>query len=489
VQYPTTNANFIFFSDVHLGSDLVQHVRPWTVSRLKQMARIDRDLAAMLDHYRTERDPERPWRLVIAGDLVDFIGMNIAPAQGSELWAHLNAEERELGLGSTEEMAAAKMRAVAERHSHAFTRLAAFVAEGNSLVLVRGNHDVDFHWQAARSAFVEALRERAPEGASLEGFEDRIEFCPLFYYEEHLFYVEHGHQFDPMCSYHYPLEPVSPLDPRRISWAFSDILLRFVCRPTPGLSSEGHDGNGFMHYLGIAWSLGFRGGARLFYRYVRAIARAVRGWWSHLGEGASKIRDAHERNMKELAQQKRIGLERLKALSALWPAPITRELMGVFRSVFVDRIVGAALLTLIVTAAFVFLPLPWAIGAAIFAATLCVAYLWRSARRRVHDVEPEPAMRRAARKIAELFPTRFVVMGHTHVPRMEALDAVTTYVNLGGWAVDDLDGHAHEAPRTHLVIRWIDGEPVARLYRWKTGLGPLLCERSHGASEPVGSAA
>jgi UDP-2,3-diacylglucosamine pyrophosphatase LpxH len=488
-MHPSTNANFIFFSDVHLGSDLVQHVRPATIPRLKKMARIDRDLAAMFDHYRAERDPDRPWRLVIAGDLVDFIGMSIAPAQGSELWARLTAEERELGLGSSEEMAAAKMRAVAERHSHAFGRLAAFVAEGNSLVLVRGNHDIDFHWQAARGAFVDALKERAPEGASLEGFDERIEFCPLFYYEEGLFYVEHGHQFDPMCSSHYPLEPVSPSDPLRISWAFSDILLRFVCRPTPGLSSEGHDRTGFGHYLALAWSLGIGGGFRLFYRYLRAISHALRRWWGHLGQRAARVRETHERNMKEFAEQKRIGVERLKALTALWPAPITRQIAGVLRSVFVDRIVGVALLALIVGAAFLVLPLAWAIGVALFTGVLLLAFLWRSARLRVHDVKPEPAMLRAAHQIAKLFPSRFVVMGHTHVPVMEPLDASTTYVNLGGWAVDDLDGNHEEAPRTHLVIRWIDGQPVGRLYRWKTGLGPLLCERFGEPSAAAGHGA
>jgi hypothetical protein len=98
-------------------------------------------------------------------------------------------------------------------------------------------------------------------------------------------------------------------------------------------------------------------------------------------------------------------------------------------------------------------------------------------------------------------------MGHTHAPIMEAVGNGATYVNLGGWAVDDLDEHhgdahadqddqrdstvaqdapapaqtvngsaphlqareraqAKRAPCTHLVIRHVDGQPRAELRRW-----------------------
>src|SRR5690349_22680790 len=51
--------NYLLFSDVHLGADLVQHARPWTISRLRQVLRVDRELSAMLDHYREHSEPSR----------------------------------------------------------------------------------------------------------------------------------------------------------------------------------------------------------------------------------------------------------------------------------------------------------------------------------------------------------------------------------------------------------------------------------------------
>jgi hypothetical protein len=69
-------------------------------------------------------------------------------------------------------------------------------------------------------------------------------------------------------------------------------------------------------------------------------------------------------------------------------------------------------------------------------------------------------------------PARYVVMGHTHKPVMEALTPTSTYVNLGNWTVDLLDDHAPKAPCTHLVIRHdAAGRPVATLCRWETPAG------------------
>src|SRR5688500_5342857 len=97
---PTNSMNYLLFSDVHLGGDLVQHARPWTVSRLREVLRVDRELSAMIEHYRRHAEPGRPWTLVIAGDLVDFVGMSISPRTDSPLETPLTEEERTHGMGS-----------------------------------------------------------------------------------------------------------------------------------------------------------------------------------------------------------------------------------------------------------------------------------------------------------------------------------------------------------------------------------------------------
>ncbi|MEM9190457.1 MAG: metallophosphoesterase [Myxococcota bacterium] len=456
--------NYILFSDVHLGADLVQHVRPWTISRLKQVANIDRQLASMIDWYRERADPEHPWRLVIAGDLVDFIGMSIAPGVDVEL----TAEERELGLGSTASHAAMKMRAVAERHALAFERLAAFIREGHSVVLVRGNHDVDFHWESAQRAFIDALHSRA--AAPDPEFDSRVEFYPWFYYDDGLLYVEHGHQFDSMCAYDHLLAPVSPRDPRRIAWSFSDILLRTVARPTPGLSSDGHDSTGMLHYLALAWSLGLHGCAKLLLRFFQAIKKAFTRWQHDLRSDVP--RREHDSRMVELAARMRVRVEKLNQLSGLWASPVTRRVEAILRSLFLDRVLMATVVVALLLCAALALPWGYAAGASACLFVGAVPLFRRSSRLRNDEVNPVLAMKRGADRIAELFPTKFVVMGHTHTPEIERLKSGATYVNLGHWGVDDLDGEAEEPPQTHLVIRWVDGAPEAEFLRWDRVAGP-----------------
>jgi hypothetical protein len=95
-------------------------------------------------------------------------------------------------------------------------------------------------------------------------------------------------------------------------------------------------------------------------------------------------------------------------------------------------------------------------------------------------IDQRAALLRGAQAVAKLMPARFVVMGHTHAPAMESIAQGVTYVNLGGWAVDDLDveGVVAAAPCTHLVIRHVDGEPHAELRRWSMESGVSLLHSS-----------
>jgi UDP-2,3-diacylglucosamine pyrophosphatase LpxH len=437
-------SNYIVFSDVHLGADLVHHVRPWTFGRMKELARVDRDLASMLDWYRANQDPDHPWTLVIAGDLVDFIGMSIAP--GERPLELLNAEEREFGLGGTEGHAVLKMRAVAARHRLVFERLAAFLDDGNSLALVRGNHDVDFHWQAARDAFVQALvecRPRADESgvhaSSSAAFVGRVEFYPWFYYVEGLLYVEHGHQYDAMCSYHHLLAPVSPTDPLRLSWSFSDILLRRVVRPTPGIGAEGHEFRGIVDYVRFALSLGIADGWQLFRRYAGATYGALERWRAHVGARAHALRDEHNRAIEQLSGRMRVGVEKLRALSALWPRPVTRGMWPVLRSMFIDRFMLVAALAAVVGVTALLAPLLWSLPISVGLLVVSSLFWWWSVRARALDLDSRVQMHLAASHIAKLLPSRYVVMGHTHEPTAQRAGDATTYVNLGHWGVDEVD--------------------------------------------------
>ena len=327
------------FSDVHLGSDLNDQDTGHVVRRSH---RIDRDLVELLRHYLKDTPAGDRWRIVIAGDFIDFIGMAVG-AGDETLATELTSEEREHGLGNSSDHARIKLRRVALRHADVFEALAAFVAEGHALTVVHGNHDVEFHWDDVKSDFRKILLAHAEaRGTPIDAasFLDRIEFNPWFFYWNGVAYIEHGHQYDPFCVTEHLMAPLSPFDPRRVARGFCDVLLRHVVRPTRGMPEYGHETTGLGYYLTFAAKLGFGGMAKLGMRFARAVLALFRLRQEHLSEAAATLRKEHERRVGLLAEATRIGVDRVRALTAMQAMPITRSIRGILASVLLDRLAG-----------------------------------------------------------------------------------------------------------------------------------------------------
>ena len=419
---PSTH-NLLCFSDVHLGSDLVQHARPGSPLKTGASVTRDRELIALLDWYRERPTPGLPWRLIIAGDLVDFAGMAVT-ASSDELTTEPNEEEQLHGLGSSADHTLAKLKRVAEAHREVFEALSRFVAAGHSLVIVRGNHDVELHWEPVKDAF-RAL-------VASQGGAERVDFREWFYYEEGRVYVEHGHQYDSYCSYDHLLSPVLPSDPRRSSPSLADVLLRYVVRPTRGMREGGHNDASALDYMRFATTLGVRGLLGLGSRFVVAIGALLTLWRGHFSEATRWMRAEHERKMGLLAEARQISLAKLRALASLQRPPITRNLFKLFAGLMVDRVAFAVLgLAVVVWLLAARWTLTLGVAVLISLALLVpLAWLWRRAR---GAIDASQSLREQAAHVGALLPTAFIVMGHTHVPEVRRMsDAATTYVNLGG---------------------------------------------------------
>ena len=200
---PDDGFNYIMLSDVHLGSDIIPHLRPWaSTSWLLEENEIDARLVSWLDHYAKHLDRDRPWRLVIAGDFLDLAGVSITTPTG--VLTPPTAEEQRHGLGSAIDHVLHKVEAIAQRHPSVFRALGRFVGAGNALVMVRGNHDIELYWREAQSVLIDAILAHEP-GESRLALRARIAIRPWFFAVDGLLYVEHGHEFDPLCGYGDPL--------------------------------------------------------------------------------------------------------------------------------------------------------------------------------------------------------------------------------------------------------------------------------------------
>lgn len=459
--------NYLMFSDVHLGAGLVSHVRPWAHFWRHQCAEVDESIATCLDHYETERPGGKPWRLVIVGDFIDFIGMSLPPSR--ELPSGVTAEERAHGLGSAADHSVLKLRAAADLHSVAFAAFARFLASGNELVLVRGNHDVDFHWPEVQRAFVDLLHEHGPAHVRRETLAAQVRFCPWFYHEPGLLYVEHGHEFDPMCSYGDPLSPVDARDPRRIRWTPSDVMLRYVARPTPGLSTSEAESGTVAAYLRLVGSLGLRGAARVIARFVGAVSRLVRD--SFYFPRDQMQAESRTDRLCRYAREYRVDRDIVEAMLKLYRRPAGTTPWELAGRLYLDRF---AMLTLAVACLLTALTVSMGTSLGLGLGLAAIAMVVVTGRTPSRTESAATTMRHGAGALAKLLPARFVVMGHTHEPMISPLEGGAAYVNLGHWGQDDLpeDLPSHvRPPCSHLVISTVDVEPQAELRRWDPQFG------------------
>jgi hypothetical protein len=124
-------------------------------------------------------------------------------------------------------------------HRRFFQGLAWFLAQGNRLVVIRGNHDPHWYWPEVQLAFVGWLKTAYDElrrscenpagqelpvqpgdlqeclhDVSLADFEERVDFDHGWYYHrEGMAYLEHGGQYDAVNAYRYFLAPVQSTTP------------------------------------------------------------------------------------------------------------------------------------------------------------------------------------------------------------------------------------------------------------------------------------
>jgi hypothetical protein len=371
-----------------------------------------------------------------------------------------------------------KIEAIAGRHASVFRALGRFVAAGNALVIVRGNHDIELHWRAAQRALVDAILAHQParERARLRA---RIEIRPWFFAVDGLLYVEHGHEFDAMCSYGDPLAPTCQRDRRRIRWTPFSVLLRYVARPTRGLSSAGYGYVGMGAYVELLLKLGLRGSIDIAGRYLRASYRLLGECLLNARSAASRRTDRARQSLARFAHTSGVSEERLAHLCSLYVPPAVQRFGLMLRSLYLDRIVCglSSALSLVLS------PLLWlqaGFASGLVSTGVGALFLLYALIGSGTNQSPQATMQRSAARIAALFSARWVVMGHTHEPVVTPVSESASYVNLGSWGEDDPPDerpHSHQSQGTFLLVRKAEDDFQAELMRWDAEQGPLPVER------------
>lgn len=437
--------NLLVVSDLHLGDALV----PGKDS-LRQFARLNRGLAKFLLHYATATVDGRPWRLVINGDMIDFLHAGLA--HGSE-------------LALSEDAAVRWLEKVMSHERRVFRALATFIAAGHQVVIVKGNHDVQFHFATVQRRFLTLLSElwarwapRAgvlPTEAERAAFEGRVSFRDWFYYEKDLVYIEHGNQYDEFCSYEHVLQPIDP-DLYELEEPVSHRLYREFARIIHAVMDVHHiDRWRLFDYVRWLAGLGPKVIGQLAYTYFASVAWLV-GTKRRLSERAARARVQHLSRREELTVRYGVSAEILEKLDELRRRPAGRSVWAGLRMLYMDRVFLAGLNVLVMVLA-LFLPITWWDRVLVVTGFGLLTTLANHLLERGRQVEAHPKLKQAASRVADLLRVPFVVFGHSHVPEASQAAASTRYFNTGSWTAGGL---------THLCILIAPGSPVAELRRF-----------------------
>jgi UDP-2,3-diacylglucosamine pyrophosphatase LpxH len=480
----TLDKNILVISDLHLGEDL----RPGgaNVSYLRHLVKLERELESFLVHYSSHQRDGRPWRLVVNGDMVDFMSVMILPELAAVV-EEGDEEDRLYGLGFGERQSQKKMERVIARHPGVFEKLGHFVAAGNDLVIVVGNHDAEFHYLSVQKTLVEWLAGLTlGMGASDEAraeFAQRIEFCPWFYYKENLIYIEHGHQYDEYCSFDYLLHPVTedrrrgrrnsagnpagedgtPLNRKSgIALSVAHAGMRYFANQVDGYDPHTAEHWGLSDYARWGWAKGLRGLVHVVYIYGLMVWRLVELWYSLRGVDVER-RELHHARLKQLSAHWKMSEEKLLALDSLRKEPVTRRFWKLLAALFIDRMLLGIVAVIAATVMVVLLPGAWkALGA------LGAVLAFAGVNELLNNVRLESSavkLRATTSLIQGLVCAPFIVFGHSHAPERVPLSSGATYFNTGTWASDDIS-HAF----THLmVVGDENGAPQAELRQWRDG--------------------
>lgn len=213
--------DILIISDLHVGGGM----NPGGIFGGTENFFADASLARMLNHVdeKIAAKGKGSGLLVINGDFVDFlriisvpdtgedfqrweaalrsVGMTDRPAE--KLRTSITATEKDVGLKTHDFKSIWKLDTALRGHPALFAALAGWIHRNHSLLILKGNHDLEWYWKPVRDSLRVALAERllsvrprATFDACLKSVCGAVRFIDDACIIDGQIYVEHGHRYD-----------------------------------------------------------------------------------------------------------------------------------------------------------------------------------------------------------------------------------------------------------------------------------------------------
>jgi UDP-2,3-diacylglucosamine pyrophosphatase LpxH len=171
--------------------------------------------------------------LVVNGDWFDFLQVLLIPTDEERAAFGIPGSDinRIYGLRCSGPSAEFQIEKIMDGHPVLFQALADFLAAGNELKVVKGNHDVHLLWPGVQERIYGRLVRLATR-RHRKIRRTRVEFLPWIYYLPGLLYVEHGNQLEATCAFRNFLVPLLPFalpgERAHIELDLSSLLVRYL---------------------------------------------------------------------------------------------------------------------------------------------------------------------------------------------------------------------------------------------------------------------
>lgn len=464
----------VIVSDLHLTEEQKPGRRGPLWKRYKTREHfIDESFARWLDRLATTVDG--PIELVLTGDIFDFDAVTSIPTNGDFDVSWL---ERKRGLAPTQEKSLYKADVIIRDHAVWMGALRHFLASGNQIVFVIGNHDLELHWEVVQERLCQALDPH-------RAHHDRIRFCEWCYVSENDTLIEHGNQYDAYCVCSDPIWPTIEKHGRIfLRLPFGNIASRLM------LNGMGL----FNPHVESSFVMTFKEYVAFFFKHMLRV-QPLLFWTWFWSAGATLVRSLGDglrpsvknplrfaSRVDEMAQRSKVPASTLLALRQLHVHPAIHNPLKILRELWLDRafMVGAVLygsfqLVLLINA-IVPIHLVWTFALlALFLPT--VVFYARSVQSDVYAVQKVSFDRIPI--AAEIAGVRRVVHGHTHRELHTMIDEVE-HLNTGTWSPAFRDPHC-TVPLGRKGFVWLQPQPggdrIAELFAWTDPDWELLSGR------------
>jgi UDP-2,3-diacylglucosamine pyrophosphatase LpxH len=450
-------ANILVVSDLHFGEELLPGA---TTERRTAVELGGKAFRELLAYHAQRRLDGRPWRLVIAGDLFDFMSVVIP---GTRTLPARTPEERRYGVDRSIAAGVIRMQRICENHRPLLADMVRFVAAGNQIDIIVGNHDIEL----LEPEVVAELQRQLRAAGAIDGTLERIRVVPWFVYVPGVAWIEHGHVYDEGCSFQYNLCPVDPKLGHVLANA-DYAATRYLAMAVPDIDPHGIEEWSFWGYMHYGWQLGAISFGRLWAAYARFAWALVRASFQHRSYKASDARRrVHRERLREVAAAGGISEDTAMQIDRLARTPMTIGWRRLARMLMLDKLSIALGLIGVIAVLALLLPAVWAlIGTGIAIAGAVALYAWSGK----HMVTSQLPMRAVPMRLRRHVDAPVIVFGHTHDPRWQPLRSGGVYINSGTWLPALRPGLRRSFTYVRIQPPLRAGtEPLVDLRQWREG--------------------